>query len=94
MTWDVPVKDNCPSCGQTMFKLAGRGARKPFCINPDCPEFVPEDKRGYRRKPTAKTGEKAEEKTAESAAAQADAAAEKHVKKAAARKKAPAKKKA
>ena len=33
MTWDVPVKDNCPVCGKTMFKKAGRGAKKPFCIN-------------------------------------------------------------
>ena len=25
MTWDVPVKDNCPECGWTMFKKSGRG---------------------------------------------------------------------
>ena len=36
MTWDVPVKDNCPVCGRTMFKKAGRGAKKPFCIHEDC----------------------------------------------------------
>ena len=35
MTWDVPVKDDCPVCGQTMFKKSGRGFNKPFCINPD-----------------------------------------------------------
>ena len=23
---------------------------KPFCINPECENFLPEDKRGYRRK--------------------------------------------
>ncbi len=51
MTWDVPVQDNCPECGQTMFKLSGRGAKKPFCINPECGLFLPEDQRGYRRKP-------------------------------------------
>ena len=51
MTWDVPVADNCPDCGQTMFKLSGKGARKPFCINEKCKNFLPEDKRGYKRKP-------------------------------------------
>ena len=50
MTWDVPVADNCPFCGQTMFKLSGRGSRKPFCINEKCENFLPEDKRGYRKK--------------------------------------------
>ena len=50
MTWDVPVKDKCPSCGKSMFKLSGKGQRKPFCVNPECEAFVPEDKRGYRRK--------------------------------------------
>ena len=52
MTWDVPVKDDCPVCGQTMFKKAGRGFKKPFCANPECPNFLPEDKRGYRRRKT------------------------------------------
>jgi len=51
MTWDVPVKDNCPICGWTMFKLSGRGFKRPFCINPDCSNFTPEDKRGgYKKK--------------------------------------------
>ena len=50
MTFDVPVADNCPQCGQTMFKLSGRGAKKPFCINEKCPSFLPEDKRGYYKK--------------------------------------------
>ncbi len=62
MTWDVPVQDNCPECGHTMFKRSGRGFNKPFCINESCSRFVPEDKRGYRRK---KTGEE----TAENGAA-------------------------
>ena len=62
MTWDVPVKDRCPSCGKSMFKLSGRGSRKPFCVNPACEAYVPEDKRGYRRKATAdKTAAKPEE---------------------------------
>ena len=50
MTWDVPVADNCSVCGQTMFKLSGKGARKPFCVNEKCTEFLPEDKRGYKVK--------------------------------------------
>ncbi len=63
MTWDVPVKDRCPSCGKTMFKLSGKGARKPFCVNPECEAFVPEDKRGYRKKTaSAKTAAKPGEK--------------------------------
>ena len=48
-TFDVPVKDTCPSCGKTMFKVSGKGQRKPFCINEKCESFVPEDKRGYRK---------------------------------------------
>ena len=53
MTWDVPTEHDCPVCGQTMFKRSGRGAMKPFCINPECSNFLPEDKRGYRKKPAA-----------------------------------------
>ena len=53
ITWDVPTKDFCPACGKTMFKKSGRGAPKPFCVNPECANFVPEDKRGYKRKPAA-----------------------------------------
>ena len=60
MTWDVPVKDDCPLCGHTMFKKAGRGYKKPFCINPECANFLPEDKRGYPKKPAEKDGEAAE----------------------------------
>jgi len=62
MTWDVPVKDNCPICGWTMFKLPGRGFKRPFCINPDCSNFTPEDKRGGYKKKTdnAAEGEGAE----------------------------------
>ena len=73
MTWDVPVKDDCPVCGQTMFKKAGRGFNKPFCANPACSNFLPEDKRGYRRRKTADGAENAEG-TAETAAAAEDTA--------------------
>ena len=63
-TFDVPVKDNCPSCGQTMFKKSGKGYKRPYCINPECANFVPEEKRGYTKKAAAedKKAEKAEEK--------------------------------
>ena len=67
MTWDVPVKDICPGCGKTMFKLSGRGNKTPFCVNPDCPNFLPEDKRGYRKKKTTADAS-ADEKAAASAA--------------------------
>jgi len=52
MTWDVPVKDNCPVCGQTMFKKSGRGYKRPFCTNPECSNFTPEEKRGGYKKKT------------------------------------------
>ena len=64
MTWDVPTAADCPSCGQTLFKKSGRGAMKPFCINENCKDFLPEDKRGYKRrmpKATTDTVENAEE---------------------------------
>lgn len=50
MTWNVPVKETCPECGKTLFKLSGKGRNKPFCINEACPNFLPEDKRGYKKK--------------------------------------------
>ena len=62
MTWDVPTAEDCPTCGQTMFKKSGRGRNKPFCINETCPNFLPEDKRGYYKKPSA-DGETAAEAT-------------------------------
>ena len=68
MTWDVPTKDDCPVCGQTMFKKAGKGFKKPFCINPACENFLPEDKRGFVRKKAA-DAEAAEEKPAKRSAA-------------------------
>lgn len=58
MSWDVPVKDECPECGHTMFKKSGRGFKKPFCVNSACANFLPEDQRGYRKKTT--DGEKTE----------------------------------
>ena len=58
MTWDVPVADNCPACGETMFKKAGKGFKKPFCINEKCENFTPEEKRGgWKKKPAGEDGE-------------------------------------
>ncbi len=59
MTWDVPTAEDCPKCGQTMFKKSGRGRMKSFCINEECENFLPEDKRGYyKKKETDETAEK------------------------------------
>ncbi len=62
MSWDVPTAEDCPACGQTMFKRAGKGRNKPFCINENCGNFLPEDKRGYYKKKSA-DGETADTKT-------------------------------
>ena len=50
ITWDVPTASNCPACGKTMFKPSGRGPLKSFCVNPECSNFVPEEKRKYQKK--------------------------------------------
>ena len=57
MTWDVPTAEDCPKCGQTMFKKSGKGRMKPFCVNESCENFLPEDKRGYYKKPEAQEGQ-------------------------------------
>jgi len=62
MTWDVPTAEDCSKCGQTMFKKSGRGRMKPFCVNENCENFLPEDKRGYYKK--AESAETAEKKPA------------------------------
>ena len=88
MTWDVPTANDCEKCGQTMFKKSGKGRNKPFCINEQCENFLPEDKRGYYKKPEAAEGaEPAEEtkKTAKKTAAK-KTAAKKTTKKTAAKK--------
>ena len=92
MTWNVPVKENCPSCGKTLFKLSGKGAKKPFCVNENCPDFLPEEKRGYRKK-TPKPAEGAEGAApAPEAAASAPASEKKPAAKKSAAKKPAAKK--
>ena len=65
MSWDVPTDQDCPGCGQTLFKKSGRGRMKPFCINEKCEHFLPEDKRGYYKNADSKeSGEKKTKKTA------------------------------
>lgn len=58
ITWDVPTDTICPACGKTMFKPSGRGPLKSFCVNPECTNFVPEEKRKYQRKAKTDTTEK------------------------------------
>ena len=73
MSWDVPTAEDCPKCGMTMFKKAGKGRNKPFCINETCENFLPEDKRGYYKKPAAESeeDEKAAKKTTKKSAKKA-----------------------
>ena len=64
MSWDVPTEHECPLCAQTMFKKAGKGRNKPFCINEKCENFLPEDKRGYYKKAASKDSDEKPKKTA------------------------------
>lgn len=93
ITWDVPTKDFCPACGKTMFKRSGRGPLKSFCINEGCPNFVPEDKRVYKKKSPEEKAE-AERKKAEKKAETEKKKAETEKKKSAAAKKPAARKSA
>ena len=58
-TFDIPVEEDCPVCGETMFKLSGKGRKKAFCINPKCSNFLPEDQRGYYKKTDKPSDKKA-----------------------------------
>ena len=94
ITWDVPTKDFCPACGKTMFKHSGRGPLKSFCINEQCPNFVPEDKRSFKKKTPEEKAQAAAEKAAKAAEKAAAAEGEeekKPAKKTAAKKTAAAK---
>ena len=84
MTWDVPTAEDCPECGQTLFKKSGKGRMKPFCVNEKCPRFLPEDQRGYYKKKTTESAENGEQ-SAEAPAGEA-AAKKATVKKTAAKK--------
>ena len=64
MTWDVPTAEDCPYCGQTLFKKSGKGQKKTFCINEQCENFTPEDQRpGYRKKKETAAEDAADKKT-------------------------------
>ena len=94
MSWDVPTDEDCPSCGKSLFKKSGKGRMKPFCINEECVNFLPEDQRGYRRRvktedgdpETAVVEEIEEEKPAKKTAAKKTAAKKPAAKKTAAKK--------
>ncbi len=65
MTWDVPTAEDCPYCGQTLFKKSGKGQKKTFCINEKCENFTPEELRpGYRKKKSAEGTDSAGEQAA------------------------------
>ena len=81
MSWDVPTDQDCPVCGQTMFKKSGRGRMKPFCINENCSNFLPEDKRGYYKKKETEEQLAEETKTKKSAKASGKTAAKAAAKK-------------
>ena len=92
MTWDVPTAEDCPECGQTMFKKSGKGRMKPFCINENCSRFLPEDQRGYYKKKTeepADGGTEAAEKPEEKKPAAKKSTAKKTTAKKPAAKKTP-----
>ena len=91
ITWDVPTKDFCPSCGKTLFKKAGRGPLKSFCINEACPNFVPEDKRGYKKKTPEEKAASAKKSGAKKSGGAKKSAAAKTTKKSASGKKSAAK---
>ena len=86
ITWDVPTKDFCPICGKTMFKHSGRGPLKSFCINEECPNFVPEDTRTYQKKTPEEKAEAEAKKAEKKAAAEEKKAAAAAEKKTAAKK--------
>ena len=102
MTWDVPTAEDCPVCGQTLFKKSGRGRQKTFCVNENCPNFLPEDQRGYYKKtvkdengePAPETAETAETATKTTKKATKTAAKKTTAKKTATTKKTAAKKSA
>ncbi len=87
ITWDVPTKDYCPSCGKTLFKHSGRGPLKSFCINESCPNFVPEDKRVYKKKTPEEKAETAAKRAAKKTAEKKETAKKPAARKTASRKK-------
>lgn len=70
MSWDIPLKDICEQCGKTMFRVKYK--KVPICENPSCPDFVPEDQRGYKKKAEASSAN-ADEKTKKTPSAKTSA---------------------
>ena len=66
---DEVSEEICPECGRNLVVKSGRFGRFLACPGyPDCANFLPEDKRGYPKKPAEpKEGESTAEETAESA---------------------------
>ena len=92
ITWDVPTKDFCPACGKTLFKHSGRGPLKSFCVNEQCPNFVPEEKRSFKKKTPEEKAEAEARRAEKKAAAEARAAEKKTAEKKTTAKKTAAKK--
>ena len=59
MTWDVPQKEKCEKCGHTMYKRATRGAKKIFCANEKCENYVPQERKESTTKAKKTTKRKA-----------------------------------
>ena len=85
MTWDVPTAEDCPYCGQTMFKKSGKGQKKMFCINEQCENFTPEELRGGWKKKKAEEPAQPQEQAAEEKSAKAAKSAKSAAKKTASR---------
>ena len=95
MTWDVPQKERCEECGKTMYKRSGKGQKKLFCANPECKNFVPQERK-EKKAATDKAEETGEAKktaakkpTAKKTASKKTAAKKTATKKAATKKSAP-----
>jgi len=83
MTWDTPMKNNCPKCNKTLFRHISKEGRSTVCLSPECDYQEIHVK--YKQKEAAEEG--AEKKPAAKKTAAKKAPAKKT-----AAKKAPAKK--
>ena len=41
ITWHLPMEENCPKCGKTLFRPKGSAVL--FCLNERCSEYKPEE---------------------------------------------------
>ncbi|MEG2378261.1 MAG: DNA topoisomerase, partial [Clostridia bacterium] len=86
MTWDVPQADKCQACGHSMYKRSGRGEKKIFCANPECSEYVPQERKPRAEKKPTEKKETAKKTTAKKPAAKKSATKKPAAKKPAAKK--------